>query len=82
MSTIKDIIDLIKELESRAKDKRDINLIHQIQTLALSLQSHDAELMEKNLKLVAENLDLQRQLTEAKGVHVETKLYGLDDKMP
>ena len=64
MSTIKNLIDLAKELETRARDRRDIETIHQITSLAFSLQSQHAEVIEKNLNLAAENLELTRQVSE------------------
>jgi hypothetical protein len=65
MGAIKDIVDLTRDLESRAKDRRDMDTIHKIQTLALSLQSQHAEIVERDVRLMEENATLKRQLEES-----------------
>jgi hypothetical protein len=77
MGTIKDLVDLAKDLESRAKDRRDMDTIHKIQSLAFSLQAQhadvverDIELMRENSKLVADNAKLESQLTASKAEDV------------
>jgi hypothetical protein len=65
MGAIKDIVDLVEDLESRAKDRRDIDLIHKIHSLAFSLQSQHADIVERDVNLVQENAELKRQLAEA-----------------
>ena len=66
MGAIKDIVDLAKDLESRAKDRHDMDIIHKIQSLAFALQSQYVDTMERDVKLVQENADLNRQLEEIK----------------
>jgi hypothetical protein len=70
MSAIKDIVDLAKDLESRAKDRRDIDVLRQIHALAFSLQSQNAEVVERDLRLVEENAKLKRQLEDAQAEDV------------
>jgi hypothetical protein len=65
MGAIKDIVDLTKDLETRAKERQDIDLIHKIQTLAFSLQSQQADIIERDVRLMEENSQLKRQLVEA-----------------
>jgi len=72
MSAIKDIVDLAKDLESRAKDRRDIEVLRQIHSLAFALQSQQAEIVERyirvmqeNANLVTENARLKREMSEA-----------------
>ena len=76
MGAIKDIIDLVKDLESRAKERRDIDLIHKIQSLALSLQAHDADIVERDIRLMEENSHLKRQLAEAQSedIRIDTAI--------
>ncbi len=65
MGAIKDIVDLTKDLETRAKERRDIDLIHKIQSLAFSLQSQHADVIERDVRLMEENSELKRQLAES-----------------
>ncbi len=74
MGAIKDIVDLTKDLESRAKERRDIDLIHKIQSLALALQAHDAEIVERDIHLMEENSELKRELAESQAE--EIRIYG------
>lgn len=65
MGTAKDIIDIAKDLETRMKDKRDIDLLKQIHSLAFSLQSSLVEVMERDINLMEENAKLKKQLSES-----------------
>src|SRR6266436_1831642 len=72
MSIIGDIISVTKDVESRAKERRDIDELRQIQSLTLTLQSQNTEVIERdirvmqeNAKLLAENTELKRQLAES-----------------
>jgi hypothetical protein len=64
MGAIKDIVDLAKDLESRAKDRHDMDTIHKIQSLAFSLQSQYVDTMERDVRLIEENAELKRKLAE------------------
>jgi hypothetical protein len=64
MGAIKDIVDLAKDLESRAKDRRDMDIIHKIQSLAFSFQSSYTDVIERDVRLVQENAELKKQLAE------------------
>lgn len=64
MGAIKDIVDLAKDLESRAKDRHDMDIIHKIQSLAFSLQSQYVDTMERDVRLVEENAELKRRLED------------------
>ena len=64
MGAIKDIVDLAKDLESRAKERRDMDIIHKIQSLAFSFQSSYADIVERDVRLMEENAELRRQLAE------------------
>jgi hypothetical protein len=70
MGAIKDIVDLAKDLESRAKDRRDMDIIHKIQSLAFSFQSSYADIVERDVSLVQKNADLEKQLAEAQAEDV------------
>src|ERR1019366_2172942 len=65
MGAIKDIVDLAKDLESRAKDRRDMDIIHKIQALAFSFQSSYADVIERDVDLMQKNAELEKQLAEA-----------------
>lgn len=70
MGTIKDIVDLAKDLESRAKDRRDMDIIHKIQSLAFSFQSSYADVVERDVRLMEENAQLKKQLAEAESEEI------------
>ena len=74
MSAIKDIVDLAKDLESRAKDRRDIEVLRQIHSLAFSLQAQQAEIVERDVRLMQENAELKRQLAEAQAEEIRIHL--------
>ena len=64
MGALKDIVDLTKELEARAKERRDMDIIHKIQSLAFSFQSNYADTVERDVRLMEENAELKRKLAE------------------
>ena len=70
MGAIKDIVDLAKDLESRAKDRRDMDIIHKIQTLAFSFQSSYADIVERDVSLVQKNAELEKQLAESQAEEI------------
>jgi hypothetical protein len=70
MGAIKDIVDLTRDLESRARDRRDMDTIHKIQMLAFSLQSQHADIVERDVALVQENAELKRQLAESQAEEI------------
>ena len=70
MSIAKEIIDLTKDLESRMKDRRDIELLKQIHSLVFSLQSSQVEIMERDVKLVQENAELKAKLAESQSEEI------------
>jgi hypothetical protein len=70
VGTLKDIVDLAKDLESRAKDRRDMDTIHKIQSLAFSFQSGYTDIVERDVGLVQENAELKRQLAEAESEEI------------
>ena len=70
MGAIKDIVDLAKDLESRAKDRRDMDTIHKIQSLAFSFQSSYADVVERDVRLMEENAQLKKQLAESESEEI------------
>jgi len=70
MSVIKEIIDLTENLESRMKDRRDIDTLKQIHSLVFSLQSAQLEIMERDIKLVQENAGLKAKLAESQSEEI------------
>ena len=78
MGAIKDIFDLVKELESHAKEKRDIDLVHKIQSLALSVQSDYANVVERDIGLVQENAELKRKLEDLQSEEIRIHPTGIE----
>ena len=70
MGAIKDIVALTQDLESRAKEPRDMDALHQIQALAFSLQSQLADILERDVSLMEENTKLKKQLTDSQAEEI------------
>jgi hypothetical protein len=70
MGAIKDIVDLAKDLEASVKDRRDMDTIHKIQSLAFSLQSQHADVVERDVRLMEENAELKKQLADSQAEDV------------
>jgi len=77
MGDIKDIIDLAIQLEGRAKDRKDIETLRSIISLTHSIQSSQAEIVERDLRVMQENsklvqdkTELERKLAEAQAEDV------------
>lgn len=63
MGTIKDIIDLVVQLNDRVEDRKIANELRQILSMVGILQSEDAKLHEKNIELLRENQNLAEKLS-------------------
>ena len=77
MGNIKDIVDLAIQLESRAKDRKDIETLRSIISLTQSVQAEhvvvverDIRVMQENAQLVSYNAELQRKLSEAQSEEI------------
>src|ERR1035437_2144289 len=77
MGNIKDIVDLAIQLEGRAKDRKDIETLRSIISLTQSVQASEAEIVERdirvmqeNAKLVQDKAELERQLAEVKSEEI------------
>lgn len=66
MGAIKDIVDLVKDLESRAKDRKDIDTLRDIISLTQSVQAHDAEVVDRDIRVMQENANLMSENAELK----------------
>lgn len=66
MSIVGDILSVTKDLEGRAKDRRDIDELRQIQSLALTLQTHNAEVVERDIKVMQEIAEVKAENTKLK----------------
>jgi hypothetical protein len=64
MGNIKDIVDLAMQLESRAKDRKDIETLRSIISLTHSIQASQAEIVERDLRVMQENSKLVQDKTE------------------
>lgn len=63
MGTIKDIVDLVVQLNDRVEDRKIAGELRQIQQMVGKLQSEDAKLHEKNIELLRENQQLTEKLS-------------------
>ena len=70
MGAIKDIVDLAKDLESRVKDRHDMDIIHKIQALAFSFQSSYTDVVERDVQLLQENAELKKKLAESEAEEI------------
>ena len=77
MGNIKDIVDLAIELEGRAKDRKDIETLRSIISLTQAVQSSEAEIVERDIRVMQENAqlvrdkaELERQLTQAQAEEI------------
>ncbi len=66
MGNIKDIVDLAKDLESRAKDRKDIETLRSIISLTQSIQTDHLEIVERDLKTMTENSELKQENAKLK----------------
>ena len=64
MGNIKDIVDLAMQLESRAKDRKDIDTLRSIISLTQTIQSDNAEVVERDIRVMQENAQLMRDKAE------------------
>ena len=64
MGNIKDIVDLASQLESRVKDRKDIETLRAIISLTHSIQSSEAEIVERDIRVMQENAQLMREKVE------------------
>jgi hypothetical protein len=71
MGNIKDIIDLAKDLESRAKDRKDIDTLREIISLTQSIQASDTAIQEKYLGVLNENHQVKIALEDQKRIHTQ-----------
>ncbi|NOS68356.1 MAG: hypothetical protein HOP33_00290 [Verrucomicrobia bacterium] len=65
MGAIKDIVDLARELESRAKSREDIEMFHRLNQILADMREQHVEIIERDVILMRDNEDLRRQLAEA-----------------
>jgi regulator of protease activity HflC (stomatin/prohibitin superfamily) len=77
MGAIKEIIDLAVELEKRVKDRRDLDAIRMIHTLAFTMQTQQIEVVEKDLKIMEENSALKKKVMD-----LEASVFELKNKRP
>lgn len=89
MSLVGDILSVTKDLEGRAKDRRDIDELRQIQSLALTLQTHNADIVDRDIKLMqeiaevkAQNAKLQEALAKAQEWDTEAARYQFVERFP
>jgi hypothetical protein len=79
MSILGDIITVAKDIEGRAKDRRDIDALHQIHSLALSLQKQHTDIIDRADRIQSENTELKRQLAETNTTAEDKRFHrGID----
>ena len=85
MGNIKDIVDLAIQLEGRAKDRKDIETLRSIISLTQAVQASDAEIVERDIRvmqenatLVQKNAELERQLAAARAEDIQFHSIGIE----
>ena len=76
MSTIKDLIDLLTEFSNKKMDRKVINELTAIQSLALQIQSESAQLHETNVKLREDNLNIKKSLSGSSVNKIQNFYYN------
>jgi hypothetical protein len=66
MGTIKDIIDLAKDLESRVKDRKDIDTLRAIISQTQAIQAYNADVIERDIRVMQENAQLVAEVAKLK----------------
>jgi hypothetical protein len=79
MGAIKDIVDLCIKLRNEDTTGKIAAALGQIQSLTLALQSEQATIVEKNAKLLTENLELKRTLLDSETAHSQA-ITALQEK--
>ena len=79
MGAIKDIVDLTTQLSSSVQDRKLATEILKIQTLILSVQREDAELVTENLNLKKKTLELEKGHAEEIS-NLKKKIFELENK--
>lgn len=72
MGAIKDLVDLITDLNSRVENRQFASELRDLQGMIGSIQSEQAELHEKRIELLQENAALRSNVSE-----LEAEIAGL-----
>jgi copper oxidase (laccase) domain-containing protein len=79
MSEIKDIVDLCIQLRNERRESWVAPVVERIQSLALSLQSAQLALIDKQSESAKENIELHRKIFQMEQDHVKA-VSALTDK--
>ena len=74
MGAIIDVLDLLKDLVNKAKDRKFVGELRHIQSMIGDIQYQQAELQERNIQLKADNEELKRTIKLLKEKVVAPKL--------
>lgn len=66
MGEIKDIVELAMQLESRSKDRKDIETLRSIISLTQAVQASQADVVERDIRVMQENAQAQREIADLK----------------
>ncbi len=75
MGTLKDLVDLVTQLSNSVADRRIASELHEIQLLALKLQSDQVSLHEANMELREERQTLRDEIRS-----LESKIEELSSR--
>ena len=81
MGTLKDVVDLTKELVERTQNREFAADLREIQTMIAAIGSENAELIERNIQLTKKNEELKRTADSLKE-KVETLEQQVDSSHP
>lgn len=79
MGVLKDLVDLVADLNSRVENRQFAADLREIQTMIAGLQSEHAELHEKRIDLLQENADLKQKLLDLEQQIAELKSESSDE---
>ena len=66
MGAIKDLVDLVTQLNSSAEDRKFASELRQVQSMIGAIQSEHAEIHEKRIELMTENAELRQEVISLK----------------
>ncbi len=66
MGTIKDLVDLVTQLNSSVEDRKFTGELRQVQSMIGAIQSEHAEIHEQRISLMTENAELKQTIVSLK----------------
>jgi uncharacterized small protein (DUF1192 family) len=66
MGAIKDLVDLVTQLNEAVEDRKFANELRQVQSMIGTIQSEHAEIHEQRINLLSENAELKQEIASLK----------------